>query len=108
MDPFALTDIHGWWWWRYISRGDMALGKVAFGHAGFQERMRDVPYKPSYMAENVAYSKGVSDVASTAVNGWIRSPGHRKNLLSSAARRCVIAVYKNAGGEYFLTQLFSN
>lgn len=86
----------------------MGTGQVEFGHAGFKERMQAVPYRPRHMAENVAYSQGVADVASTAVNGWIRSPGHRKNILCPAANRCAIAVYCNSRGRYYLTQLFSD
>lgn len=29
---------------------------------------------------NLAYNGGVSDTARVAVEGWIKSPGHRKNL----------------------------
>ncbi len=40
-----------------------------------------------------------------AVEGWINSPGHRKNLLS-ATTDSAIAVYKNNDGAYYLTQIF--
>eukprot|EP00026_Physarum_polycephalum_P006695 Phypoly_transcript_06746.p1 GENE.Phypoly_transcript_06746~~Phypoly_transcript_06746.p1 ORF type:complete len:441 (+),score=83.84 Phypoly_transcript_06746:99-1421(+) len=61
---------------------NMAEHKVAFGHDGFQERIRQYPMPHRSAAENVAMSKGISDVANTAVHGWINSTGHRKNLLS--------------------------
>jgi len=34
------------------------------------------------MCENVAWSRGALDPVKMAVDGWIKSPGHRKNLVS--------------------------
>ena len=48
---------------------------------------------------------GSAQVAVVAVDGWIHSPGHCKNLLSDQYY-CGIGVYKNKRGEYYLTQLF--
>jgi len=48
----------------------------------------------------------VLQVARVAVEGWIQSPGHRKNLLSNQTL-CGIGVYVNAAGAYYLTQLFA-
>jgi uncharacterized protein YkwD len=42
----------------------------------------------------------------TAVNGWIDSPGHRKNLLARHTH-CGIGVYCNDAGAYYSTQLFA-
>jgi uncharacterized protein YkwD len=60
---------------------NMAAGKVAFGHDQFEIRNDAVTLKfhgVSGVGENVAYgnldAKGV-------VDGWIKSPGHRKNML---------------------------
>jgi uncharacterized protein YkwD len=60
---------------------NMANGKVAFGHDQFEIRNDAVTLKFHGVAgvgENVAYgnldAKGV-------VDGWIKSPGHRKNML---------------------------
>jgi uncharacterized protein YkwD len=60
---------------------DMANGSTGFGHEGFEERVANVSKKMGRVAaaaENVAY--GTLD-AEAVVNGWIKSPGHRKNLL---------------------------
>ena len=46
-----------------------------------------------------------SAIADMAVNGWINSPGHRKNMLA-ANTHCAIATYRNVYGEYYLTQIF--
>ena len=45
-------------------------------------------------------------IAENAVNGWINSPGHRKNLLSNT-NSCAIATYRTASGAYYLTQMFA-
>ena len=42
-------------------------------------------------------------VANGAVNGWINSPGHRKNLLYE---HCAIATYITRSGTYYLSQKF--
>lgn len=40
---------------------DMASGKVPFGHQGFDKRSAAIPFRHGAVAENVAYSQGVSD-----------------------------------------------
>ncbi len=84
----------------------MGDGKVPFSHVGFDNRVKQYPFSYRAAAENLAMNYGVSDVARVAVNGWIESPGHRKNLLSNQTF-CGIAVYRNSKGAYYLTQLFA-
>jgi uncharacterized protein YkwD len=83
---------------------DMGEGRVPFSHQGFEKRVRDYPFHSRSAAENVAWSHNLPP-ASAAVDGWIDSPGHRKNLLS-AHNCCGIGVFRTADGRYFLTQLF--
>jgi hypothetical protein len=45
-------------------------------------------------------------INSTHVDGWIDSPGHRKNLLGRFTH-CGIGVFCNDAGAYYSTQLFS-
>jgi uncharacterized protein YkwD len=84
----------------------MAEKKVKFGHDGFRDRMRMIPYRYRTVAENVAMNYGVRGTAHVAVKGWVNSPGHRKNLLSSS-EFCAIGVWRNMRGQYYLTQLFT-
>ena len=58
--------------------------------------------------ENVFMSWGYREyaVAPAAVNGWINSPGHKKNLLSDTTH-CAIASYISRRGEFYLTQMFA-
>ena len=96
----ALADIG------YEHSQNMGDGKVPFSHTGFDERVKCYPFSYRAAAENLAMSHGLRGVAKVAVNGWIDSPGHRKNLLSDQTF-CGIGVYRNVAGAYYLTQLFA-
>lgn len=95
---------------------NMGEYKVKFGHDGFQQRINKVGFYFSSANENVFMCKGYSqydlakvkikiNIVKIAVEGWINSPGHRKNLLSGSTD-CAIAVFKNSDGYYYLTQIF--
>ncbi len=85
----------------------MASGEVPFSHNGFEGRVKaiakDIPYRQA--AENVAYNMGYSNPGEQAVEGWINSPGHRKNMEGNYDFTG-IGITKNAKGEYYLTQVF--
>ncbi len=60
---------------------DMADGSTGFGHEGFEDRVANISKKMGRVgaaAENVAYG---TLSAEAVVDGWIKSPGHRKNML---------------------------
>lgn len=83
---------------------DMANGSTGFGHEGFEERVANVSKKMgrvSSAAENVAY--GTLD-AEAVVNGWIKSPGHRKNMLGDYTMIGIGTADK--GRITFFTQVF--
>ena len=79
---------------------NMATGKCPIGHDGFQQRNDAVKFYKRSFGENVAFNSGHSDAVYTAVDGWIHSPGHRKNLLGEF-NCCGIAVYCYYGKYYF-------
>ena len=87
-----------------IHSRNMGRGTVAFGHQGFQERIKAaaIPYKSA--AENVAYNNQ-SDPASAAVEGWIAGEGHRRNI-EGRFDLTGIGVVRNEEGFYYFTQLF--
>ena len=96
--------------WR-ISYGhskNMGDKKVPFGHKGFNERIRKFPFHYTLACENVFMCHGYSQysIAQMGVDGWINSPGHRKNLLSNTTH-CAIATYRNSSGAFYLTQMFA-
>jgi len=78
-----------------------------FSHDGFNDRVSQFPFPVSGAAENLFMTAGVpaAAVAKQAVDGWINSPGHRKNLEGNFLY-CGIGVYRNSAGAYYLTQLF--
>lgn len=85
----------------------MANGKVSFGHGGFKQRInainRVIPYRSA--SENVAFNQGYSNPGQQAVEGWIKSPGHRINIVGQY-NLTGIGIVKNAKGEYYFTQIF--
>ncbi|OCR00522.1 serine protease [Oscillatoriales cyanobacterium USR001] len=90
-----------------IHSQNMANGKVPFSHNGFQQRVdiigKSITYRSA--AENVAYNLGFSDPDRNAVEGWIKSPGHRKNM-EGDYNLTGIGIAKNPKGEYYFTQIF--
>ena len=85
----------------------MASGKVPFSHNGFEGRVKaiakSIPYRKA--GENVAYNMGYSNPGEQAVEGWIKSPGHRQNMEGDFDLTGV-GITKNAKGEYYFTQVF--
>ncbi|MEG4589540.1 CAP domain-containing protein [Microcoleus sp. MOSTC5] len=88
-----------------IHSQNMANGKVRFSHDGFEGRAKAITIPYQSVAENVAYNFGFSDPVRNAVEGWIKSEGHRKNM-EGQFNVTGIGVAKNAKGEYYFTQLF--
>jgi uncharacterized protein YkwD len=90
-----------------IHSEQMASGAVFFSHDGFEERVetigKTIPYKQA--AENIAVNKGYADPVKIAVQGWIKSSGHRRNM-EGQFDLTGIGVAKNAAGEYYFTQIF--
>jgi len=85
----------------------MAKGTVAFGHDNFDLRFKYVAAKlggVNAFAENVAM--GVLD-ARQVVEGWIHSPGHRKNMLGDY-NLTGIATATASNGTIYFTQIFAH
>lgn len=84
---------------------DMATRRIAFGHDGFQQRIAHLQKKIQTAqggAENVAYNYKTAKIVA---EGWIKSPGHRRNILGHYNETGIGIVYDKAGKPYF-TQLF--
>jgi uncharacterized protein YkwD len=90
-----------------IHSEEMAKGRVAFGHNGFEGRVSALSKSISYRTagENVAYNQGYSEPDQQAVQGWLKSPGHYKNIVGDFDLTG-IGVTKNPKGEYYFTQIF--
>jgi uncharacterized protein YkwD len=84
---------------------NMASGRTPFSHSGFSTRVNRISNQlgmVSASAENVAY--GYLS-AKEVVNGWLRSPGHKKNI-EGRYTLTGIGVAKERRGKLFFTQLF--
>jgi len=90
-----------------IHSQNMAAGKVPFSHQGFEQRVMAIPLKYSSAAENVAYNTGYSNPANEAVVGWLKSPGHLRNL-QGKYNLTGVGVAANENGDVYLTQIFLN
>jgi uncharacterized protein YkwD len=83
----------------------MANKTTPFGHGGFQQRIQATKIAYANAAENVAYNQGYAKPADQAVQGWLKSPGHKSNIEGNY-NMAGIGVAKNAKGEFYFTQVF--
>lgn len=85
----------------------MASGRVPFSHQGFDQRIQAISRVISYrgVAENVAYNQGYGNPDRQAVQGWLKSEGHRTNI-QGQYNLTGIGIAKNVKGEYYFTQIF--
>jgi uncharacterized protein YkwD len=84
---------------------DMLTGKSPFGHDGFRQRIDLIISRLGKLhvaAENVA--SGPMD-AREVVDGWLHSPGHRRNIMGDF-RLTGIGVAEKANGMIYFTQIF--
>ena len=85
---------------------DMAKGRCAFGHDGYDHRVSKIKktIKPcdGYVGENVAY--GASN-GKEAVDIWKKSSAHRKNMLGDY-KYIGIGTARNKKGVIYYTQIF--
>ncbi|NNE98821.1 MAG: CAP domain-containing protein, partial [Pyrinomonadaceae bacterium] len=58
------------------------------------------------IGENIAYNKGFSNPAEFAVERWMLSKGHRRNLLHTRWKEAGIGMAVTSEGMYFFTQVF--
>lgn len=87
----------------------MALGKVSFGHGGFQGRFVEAKKVMSVrrFGENVAYDYlQQGDVVAKVVRRWMESEVHRRNILGDF-NVTGVGVWPAADGKLYFTQLFA-
>lgn len=84
---------------------DMASHALPFGHDGFSNRIsrlhHQIPEATSG-AENVAYNYKTARIV---VDGWIKSPGHRQNIMGHYTLTG-IGIARDKMGKLYYTQLF--
>lgn len=57
------------------------------------------------VGENLFTSTNIPQPVPAAVEGWMKSPGHRENILRPVFRETGVGVWR-AGNTYYITQLF--
>lgn len=85
---------------------DMLSGKSPFGHDGFRDRINLISKRLGKLhvaAENVA-SGPMS--AREVVDGWLHSPGHRRNI-EGDFRLTGIGLAFGRNGNIYFTQIFT-
>jgi uncharacterized protein YkwD len=84
---------------------NMATGKVKFGHDGFNSRAKAIQKSlgSSEIGENVASGQMT---AREVVNGWLKSPGHKKNIEGNFILTG-IGYARSRKGDIYFTQIFS-
>ena len=84
---------------------DMAAGKARFGHDGFNTRAKTIQKElgSAEIGENVASG---SMSAREVVDGWLHSPGHKRNIEGNFTLTGIGYARDKKGGIYF-TQIFS-
>ncbi len=58
------------------------------------------------IGENLFFCDGFDDVGGAAVKGWLRSSGHRRNMLDRVYTNTGIGVAEARGGGFYVTQVF--
>jgi uncharacterized protein YkwD len=60
----------------------------------------------SDVGENIARNRGFADPAEVAVREWMKSRGHRENILSAKYRETGVGVWTAPDGTVYCTQIF--
>lgn len=84
---------------------DMSVGKVKFGHEGFNARAKTIQKQLGSIevGENVAEGPMT---AREVVDGWLHSPGHKKNIEGNFTLTG-IGYATDKRGQIYFTQIFS-
>jgi uncharacterized protein YkwD len=67
------------------------------------DRVKDAGYKYFATGENIAWNPATPK---EAVNGWMDSPPHKENILTSKYTEIGVALAKNKKGEIYWVQVF--
>lgn len=88
-----------------IHSKDMVNGSTGFGHEGFEARVENIKKSVGFLsaaAENVAEG---TMTAAQVVDGWLHSPGHKKNIEGDYNYTGIGTAQRKDGTVYF-TQIF--
>jgi uncharacterized protein YkwD len=94
-----------------LHSGNMAQFQF-FSHRGLDNKMVSDRADDAHVGvwrsigENIAFNRGFQDPITNAVNLWLDSPGHRRNMLSCDWKESAIGVAVAEDGSYYFTQVF--
>lgn len=71
-----------------------------------KDRARAAKIRFQVIGENIAYTQGVDDPGTFAVQRWMISPGHRANILSREFRGSGVGCFTAPDGRVYITQIF--
>ncbi|EKN41831.1 transporter, partial [Clostridium botulinum CFSAN001627] len=69
------------------------------------DMMKKFGVKYSAAGENIASGY---PTAKAVVDGWMKSPGHKANILSKSFTEIGVGLAKSSDGTYYWTQMFIN
>ncbi len=89
---------------------NMSLDIVQHGHKNFKQRVKQFDIAPNAPCENIVIIRSPEPddrTSALAVNEWINSPKHRRNLLSKNVY-CGVGMRTSSKNKdvYYITQLF--
>jgi uncharacterized protein YkwD len=85
---------------RYLSHYDLHGRKVS-------QRAEDAGLNDwRWLGENIAWLSGHSDPTNRVVENWMRSKGHRENILQQNFNQSGIGMAVSSDGKYYFTQVF--
>ena len=89
-----------------MARNDYLGHDDSRGHGpDWRVRQRGIRYRS--VAENVAENRGWEDPVARAVDGWLRSPGHRRNIMDRGLTESGVGIALDPeSGTLYFTQLF--
>jgi uncharacterized protein YkwD len=70
-----------------------------------RERVAGAGIRWQALGENLAYTNGYVSPVAAAMRGWMDSPGHKRNILSSEFRLAAVGAWIHKGTVYF-TEIF--
>jgi uncharacterized protein YkwD len=75
-------------------------------HGALAERLKAAGIRWGRCGESIFREHGMDDPAQEAVDGWMKSPGHRTSLLDPLFTETGVGIAISPTTEYFITQVF--
>ena len=75
------------------------------GAGGIADRLRAAGKDFRAVGENLATNRNARDPVAAALSGWMKSPSHRRNILSEAYTETGVGICRGERG-YYVTQVF--